>query len=61
MGLQHQRRLTAYDGGLAVASLVEDGTSGVDSAGYVVRDILIAQWTLAGSAAADQRDSFAQP
>ncbi|WP_151483784.1 penicillin-binding transpeptidase domain-containing protein [Streptomyces albicerus] len=35
--------LTAYGDDLAVASLVEGGTSGVDSAGYVVRDLLTAR------------------
>ncbi|GLX53131.1 penicillin-binding protein [Streptomyces hygroscopicus subsp. hygroscopicus] len=32
--------LTAYDAHIAVAALVEGGTSGVDSAGYVVRRLL---------------------
>ncbi|WP_329295466.1 penicillin-binding transpeptidase domain-containing protein [Streptomyces sp. NBC_01455] len=32
--------LTAYDSHIAVAALVEGGTSGVDSAGYVVRKLL---------------------
>jgi hypothetical protein len=32
--------LTAYNGRIAVASLVEGGSSGVDSAGYVVRALL---------------------
>ncbi|MEW2625460.1 penicillin-binding transpeptidase domain-containing protein [Streptomyces sp. NPDC048106] len=32
--------LTAYDSHIAVAALVEGGTSGVDSAGYVVRRLL---------------------
>ncbi|MEV6836959.1 penicillin-binding transpeptidase domain-containing protein [Streptomyces sp. NPDC051133] len=32
--------LTAYDSRMAVASLVEGGSSGVDSAGYVVRRLL---------------------
>ena len=34
--------LTAYDDDLAVASMVERGTSGVDSAGYVVKTVLSA-------------------
>lgn len=34
--------LTAYDDRIAVAALVEGGSSGVDSAGYVVRDLLTA-------------------
>ncbi|MFF0125824.1 penicillin-binding transpeptidase domain-containing protein [Streptomyces mirabilis] len=34
--------LTAYNDDLAVASLVEGGSSGVGSAGYVVRDLLTA-------------------
>ncbi|MEV0743242.1 hypothetical protein AB0I51_46710 [Streptomyces sp. NPDC050549] len=34
--------LTAYSDDLAVASLVEGGSSGVGSAGYVVRDLLTA-------------------
>ena len=32
--------LTAYNDRMAVASLVEGGSSGVDSAGYVVRAVL---------------------
>ncbi|MFK0173527.1 penicillin-binding transpeptidase domain-containing protein [Streptomyces sp. NPDC090306] len=32
--------LTAYNGDIAVAALVEGGSSGVDSAGYVVRHLL---------------------
>ncbi|MYS88693.1 MULTISPECIES: penicillin-binding transpeptidase domain-containing protein [Streptomyces] len=32
--------LTAYDSRIAVAALVEGGSSGVDSAGYVVHDLL---------------------
>ncbi|MBR8642818.1 hypothetical protein KEF29_34730 [Streptomyces tuirus] len=35
--------LTACNDDLAVAALVEGGTSGVDSAGYVVRDMLTAR------------------
>ncbi|MEU6172525.1 penicillin-binding transpeptidase domain-containing protein [Streptantibioticus parmotrematis] len=35
--------LTAYDDDTAVASLVEGGSSGVDSAGYVVRTVLTAR------------------
>ncbi|MDI5962625.1 hypothetical protein [Streptantibioticus silvisoli] len=31
---------TAYDDHYAVASLVEGGTSGVDSAGWIVRHVL---------------------
>jgi hypothetical protein len=34
--------LTAYDSRIAVAALVEGGSSGVDSAGYVVRHLLTA-------------------
>lgn len=34
--------LTAYNNDLAVASLVEGGSSGVGSAGYVVWDLLTA-------------------
>ncbi|MFJ9558844.1 penicillin-binding transpeptidase domain-containing protein [Streptomyces fuscichromogenes] len=33
--------LTAYDSRIAVAALVEGGSSGVDSAGYVVRPLLL--------------------
>ncbi|MFE3850543.1 hypothetical protein ACFXPN_05290 [Streptomyces griseorubiginosus] len=32
--------LTAYNSRIAVAALVEGGSSGVDSAGYVVRHLL---------------------
>ncbi|MET8637742.1 hypothetical protein [Streptomyces sp. NPDC004680] len=32
--------LTAYDSRISVAALVEGGSSGVDSAGYVVRRLL---------------------
>ncbi|MPY32957.1 penicillin-binding protein [Streptomyces adustus] len=35
--------LTAYNSHIAVAALVEGGTSGVDSAGYVVRQLLTAR------------------
>jgi hypothetical protein len=33
----------AYDGHIAVAALVEGGSTGVDSAGYVVRDLLLTE------------------